>query len=66
MTLWPDVEGAGVDPRHLDVVVTSKVNAAALTELGADITPSIDRPGCDTVADADGYKIDVCSQRPVS
>lgn len=66
MTLWPDVEGAGVDPRHLDVVVTSKVDAAALTELGAEISPSIERPGCDTVADADGYEIDVCSQRPVS
>lgn len=66
MTLWPDVEGAGVDPRHLDVVVTSNVDAAALTKLGAEITPSTERPGCQTVTDADGYQVDVCFERPVS
>ena len=66
MTLWPDVEGAGVDPRHLDVVVTSRVNKRALRKLGAEITRSSERPGCDTVTDADGYQIDVCAQRPVS
>ena len=61
MTLWPDVEGAGVNPRHLDVVTTAYVDTRAVSDFGAQITPSLVNPGCQTVTDADGYQVDVCS-----
>lgn len=61
MTLWPDVEGAGVNPRHLDILAPSMPDANMLSDFGASIAPSITRIGCSTVTDADGYQVDVCS-----
>lgn len=61
MTLWPDVEGAGVDPRHLDIVVTDPVDVRGLADFGASVAPSSLKAGCQTVTDADGYQVDICS-----
>ena len=61
MTLWPDVEGAGVQPRHLDIVAPNMPASQILSEFGAHIAPSAARVGCSTVTDADGYQLDVCS-----
>ncbi len=61
MTLWPDVEGAGVQPRHLDIVAPTAPAPQVLTDFGATLAPSSTRTGCSTVTDADGYQVDVCS-----
>ena len=61
MTLWPDVEGAGIQPRHLDITAPVLPAAQALNEFGASAAPSSLRAGCSTVTDADGYQVDVCS-----
>ena len=61
MTLWPDVEGAGVQPRHLDITATILPAAQTLEGYGASVAPSATRAGCSTVTDADGYQVDVCS-----
>ena len=60
MTLWPDVEGAGVQPRHLDIVAPVLPATERLSELDASVAPSSDRAGCWMVTDADGYQVDVC------
>lgn len=61
MTLWPDVEGAGVQPRHLGIIAPSLPTAGTLVDLSADAAPSSMQAGCTTVTDADGYQVDVCS-----
>ena len=61
MTLWPDVEGAGVQPRHLDITAPVLPTAQTLEGFGARSAPSALKAGCSTVTDADGYQVDVCS-----
>ena len=61
MTLWPDVEGAGVQPRHLDITAPVLPAAQTLEGFGAHSAPSALKAGCSTVTDADGYQVDVCS-----
>ena len=61
MTLWPDVEGAGVLPRHLNIVAPNLPAANVLTGFGASVAPNSARAGCSTVTDADGYQVDVCT-----
>lgn len=60
MTLWPDVEGAGVQPRHLGIAAPNLPAAQILSDFGASAAPS-SQAGCSTVTDADGYQVDVCS-----
>ena len=61
MTLWPDVEGAGVQPRHLNITAAVLPATQTLEGYGASVAPSSLQMGCSTVTDADGYQVDVCS-----